>query len=59
MARVGKSQYLIVESFRNERELFNLQCWALTANLLLSVEDWLELFNLAGYKGDYEWIFFE
>ena len=59
MARVGKSQYLVVESFRNERELFNLQCWALTANLLLSVEDWLELFNLAGYKGDYKWIFFE
>ena len=28
--RVGKNSYIVVESFRNEKELFNLQCWALT-----------------------------
>jgi ubiquinone/menaquinone biosynthesis C-methylase UbiE len=59
MNRVSSSQYVVVESFRNEREFFNLQCWALTANLLLSVEDWKTVFNQSGYKGDYEWIFFE
>ena len=28
--RVGKQKFLVTESFRNEAELFNLQCWALT-----------------------------
>jgi ubiquinone/menaquinone biosynthesis C-methylase UbiE len=59
MTRVSKNQYVVVESFRDESEFFNLQCWALTAKLLLSVEDWLELFSQAGYRGDYEWIFFQ
>lgn len=57
--RVSKQQYIVVESFRNIQEFFNLQCWALTAELLLSVEDWQTIFELAGYMGDYEWIFFE
>ena len=30
--RVGKNEYVMVESYRNERELFNLECWALTAD---------------------------
>ena len=29
--RVGKQSYIMVESFRNVDELFNLQCWALTS----------------------------
>jgi SAM-dependent methyltransferase len=28
--RVGKQGYIMLESYRNEREQFNLQCWALT-----------------------------
>ena len=58
MQRVSNQNYIVVESYRNLQELFNLQCWALTANLILSVEDWLHLFELSGYSGDYEWIFF-
>lgn len=57
--RVSMQQYIVVESFRNVQEFFNLQCWALTAELLLSTDDWHTLFELAGYRGDYEWIFFE
>ena len=30
LIRISKQQYLAVESYRNDRELFNLQCWALT-----------------------------
>ena len=26
--RVGKSKYICIESYRNEKEQFNLQCWA-------------------------------
>ena len=57
--RVGKHGYLMVESFRTEQELFNLQCWCLTAETLIRPEDWEYLFEHYGYKGDHEFIYFE
>ena len=57
--RVGKNKYIVVESFRNEEELFNLQCWALTAEAFFSTSEWIWLFNEFGYTGDYEFIYFE
>ena len=59
IARVGKQQYLLVESFRNEQELFNLQCWALTCESFYSTSEWIWLFDHFGYAGDYEFIYFE
>lgn len=59
MERVGTDKYLVVESYRNEVELFNLQCWALTCQAFFSSEEWVWLFNEFGYNGDYEFIFFE
>lgn len=56
--RVGKEKYIVVESFRNETELFNLQCWALTCESFFSQKDWVWLFSEFGYTGDYEFIFF-
>ncbi len=58
MTRVADKQYVMVESYRNEQELFNLQCWALTAEQFLRPEEWLWLFKQVGYKGDYEFIYF-
>ena len=57
--RVGKNKYIAVESYRNENELFNLQCWALTCESFFSPEEWIWLFNEFDYTGDYEFIFFE
>lgn len=57
--RVGKNKYICVESYRNEDELFNLECWALTAEAFFSPEEWIWLFDEFGYTGDYEFIFFE
>jgi len=57
--RVGKNKYIVVESFRNEEELFNLQCWALTCNSFFTPEEWVWLFNEFGYQGNYEFIYFE
>jgi len=57
--RVGKKKYLLVESYRNEKELFNLQCWALTCETFLRPEEWKWLFKKAGYTGDYEFIYFK
>ena len=56
--RVGKSAYIMVESYRNLRELFNLQCWALTCEIFLKKSDWIKLFKEINYFGDYEFIYF-
>ena len=57
--RVGKKAYIALEGYRNEEELFNLQCWALTANAFFSEKEWVWLYNYFGYTGDYEFIYFE
>ncbi len=59
MERVAKNKYIVVESYRNEAELFNLQCWALTCESFFSPREWVWLFDRAGYSGDYEFIYFE
>ena len=56
--RVSKKSYVMVESYRNEEELFNLQCWALTAESFLNPEEWKWLFKKFGYKGSIEFIYF-
>ena len=56
--RVGKKKYIMVESYRNNLELFNLQCWALTCESFFSKSEWKWLFKYLGYKGDYEFIYF-
>ena len=57
--RVGKQAYVVVESYRNEEELFNLQCWATVCESFFDVDEWIYLFSEFNYKGDYEFIFFE
>lgn len=57
--RVGKNRYVMVESFRNEQEQFNLQCWALTAEAFFRNDEWVWLYDQFGYTGDYEFIYFE
>jgi len=59
MRRCGRRGYLVVESFRDSRELFNLQCWALTCASFHTPEEWTWLFAEFGYDGDYEFIYFE
>jgi len=56
--RVGKNKYITVESYRNEQEQFNVQCWALTAETLVDTATWIWLYNHFGYTGDYEFIYF-
>ncbi len=57
--RVGKNKYIMVESYRNEQEQFNLQCWALTAESFFDTAEWIWLYRHFGYSGDYEFIYFE
>ena len=57
--RLGKSGYVMLESYRNELEQFNLQCWALTCESFFDKEEWEWIYNHFGYTGDYEFIYFE
>jgi ubiquinone/menaquinone biosynthesis C-methylase UbiE len=59
LERVATNGYVVVESFRSVEELFNLQCWALTCETFFRPESWRWLFEIAGYRGDYEFIYFE
>lgn len=59
--RVGRSsrKYVMVESFRDERERANLMHWQLTCESLLSPSSWAWAIERAGYRGDHGFIFFE
>jgi len=57
--RVGRNKYVMVESYRNEREQFGMQCWALTAEAFFDTASWIWLYEHFGYTGDYEFIYFE
>ncbi|QGY39365.1 methyltransferase domain-containing protein [Pseudodesulfovibrio cashew] len=57
--RTGREKFICVESYRNDQEQFNLQCWALTCEAFFSERAWKWLFKEFGYTGDYEFIYFE
>jgi SAM-dependent methyltransferase len=54
-----RGAYVMVESYRDEREKANLLYWQLTCRSFYSVEDWEFVFRQSGYNGDYGFIFFE
>ena len=58
MIRISKNQYLAVESYRNNKELFNLQCWALTCQSFFKKSEWKWLLQKFKFKGIYEFIYF-
>ena len=47
------------DNYKNEKELSNLQCWALTCESFFDSEEWVWLYDHVGYSGDYEFIYFE
>ena len=58
--RVGRGgKWIMVESFRNERERANLLYWQLTCESFYSPEEWEWVLRKAGYTGDHGCIYFE
>jgi len=52
--RVSKgNSFVMVDGWQSKVEKEKLEAWVLTAQTILSVEQWVELFNKAGYTGDY------
>ena len=56
---ISKNTFISTESYRNDKELFNLQCWALTCQSFYSNNEWEWIFKEFGYHRDYELIYFE
>jgi len=54
-----KNSYIVVESYRSEKEKNNLLCWQLTCECFYTPQEWIWIFDKFGYKGDYSFIFFE
>lgn len=51
--------YIVVESYRNEREKMNLLYWQLTCRCFFTPEEWIWLYREWGYCRDYSFIYFE
>ena len=50
-----KNAFITVDAYRNQEEEEAMLAWNLTAKTILSVSEWIELFEEAGYTGDYYW----
>ena len=58
--RVGRGgKYIVVDSFRNEREKVNFMYWQLTCQCFYTPEDWDWWFARTGYTGDHSFVVFE
>ncbi|MDB2434626.1 class I SAM-dependent methyltransferase [Luminiphilus sp.] len=54
--RVSRGRaFITVDAYRNKVEQRRMMEWALTAKTILHVNDWVALFEEAGYTGDYYW----
>lgn len=47
--------FLTVDAYRNEEEKKRMMMWNLTAQTIMSVDEWEKLFAEVGYTGDYYW----
>ncbi len=60
IVRVGRGPaWVVVESYRNEREKANLLAWQLTCECFFTPAEWEWVFSRFGYRGDYAFLFFE
>ena len=51
----SKNSFITVDAYRNDEEKKAMHAWNLTAKTMLHVDEWKDLFNKAGYNGDYYW----
>ena len=50
-----KNAFITVDAYRNDLEKEAMHAWNLTAKTILHVDEWLQLFEDAGYSSDYFW----
>lgn len=60
IGRVGRGRaWVVVESYRTEREKANLLAWQLTCECFFTPAEWEWVFRRFGYTGDHAFLFFE
>ena len=47
--------FITVDAYRNGEEKERMYAWNLTAQTIMSVDEWVAFFNEVGYTGDYYW----
>lgn len=50
-----KNAFLVLDSYRNPQEEDRMRKWNITGKTILSVTEWLRVFEEVGYTGDYYW----
>lgn len=50
-----RGAFVTVDAYRDEAERERMLAWNLTAQTILHVDEWVELFEEVGYSGDYYW----
>jgi len=58
MIRVGRNKenmFIQVDSYKTEEERERMKIWVLTAETMLSTDEWTNFFKKCGYDGDYYW----
>ena len=58
VARENK-KYIVMDSYRTEEEKVNLLYWQLTCECFFTPEEWCWVFDKAGYRGDFGFIYYE
>ncbi len=53
--QIGKKAFITVDAYRTKKEKEKMLKWNLTAETILSANEWKKVFKNAGYKGDYWW----
>ena len=54
----GNKKYIVVDSYRNDREKVNLMYWQLTCESFYTPRGWEWIFEKSGYRGDYGFIYY-
>tara|TARA_Y100000310_G_scaffold150584_1_gene150080 strand:+ start:12466 stop:13119 length:654 start_codon:yes stop_codon:yes gene_type:complete len=57
LTRVSKHSFLTVDAWLDEEGEKSMNNWNLTAQTMMSVNDWKVFLAEAGYRGDYYWFF--
>ena len=61
MKRVCKPNghiFIQVDAYKTQEDLERMKWWVLTAETMLSVDEWLAFYKEAGFDGDYYWTIF-
>ncbi len=58
--RVGRRhKFIVMDSYRNEREKVNLMYWQITCECFFTPAEWEWIFQQTGYTGDWDFVCFE